>query len=151
MSQQASPTIEEVHERPVSTAKAILKEFWIKEDWWAVWLGLGIITTAALLFLNGSSISWIAVSPTKWSMLSQLAEQLSANAFRYAVQLGFFGALFTLATSSIGYKPAKFISSFFSFTYFPSASLRWAIGINPKSIISNLLWLRWQWACSFPT
>ena len=40
-------------------------ELWRKEDWWAVWLGLGAALAAYALFVNGSSIAWLAVSPPK--------------------------------------------------------------------------------------
>jgi uncharacterized integral membrane protein (TIGR00698 family) len=85
---------------------------WSKEDWWAVWLGLGIIMLAYVFYLGGSSISWIAVSPTKWSTLSQLITQLSANALRYLALLGAFLILFTAVTSFMGQRPKAFIASF---------------------------------------
>jgi hypothetical protein len=33
------------------------REVWLKEDWWAIWLGLGIVLVAYLFFANGSSIA----------------------------------------------------------------------------------------------
>ena len=78
------------------------QEFWLKEDWWAVWLGLGIVILAYVFYLTGSSISWIAVAPTKWSTLSQLATQFSTNAIRYLALLGVFLILFTIVISFIG-------------------------------------------------
>ncbi len=88
------------------------QEFWLKEDWWAVWLGLGIVILAYVFYLGGSSISWIAVAPAKWSTLDQLATQLSTNAVRYLALLGSFLILFTLVVSFIGQKPKDFIPSF---------------------------------------
>src|SRR5580658_5198891 len=82
------------------------------EDWWAVWLGLGIIILAYVFYLAGSSISWIAVAPAKWSTFSQLATQLSTNGIRYLALLGAFLILFTIVTSFIGQKPKAFIPSF---------------------------------------
>jgi uncharacterized integral membrane protein (TIGR00698 family) len=88
------------------------QEFWSKEDWWAVWLGLGIIILAYIFYLSGSSISWIAVAPAKWSTLSQLAAQFSVNGIRYLALLGAFLALFTIVIKFIGQKPRAFIPSF---------------------------------------
>ena len=88
------------------------QEFWLKEDWWAVWLGLGIVMLAYLFYLTGSSISWIAVAPAKWSTFSQLATQFSTNATRYLALLGAFLILFTIVISFIGQKPKAFIPSF---------------------------------------
>ncbi|HXQ66879.1 MAG: hypothetical protein ACHQRJ_20460 [Alphaproteobacteria bacterium] len=31
-------------------------ELWRKEDWWAIWLGLGIVVVAYLLFANAFSL-----------------------------------------------------------------------------------------------
>jgi uncharacterized integral membrane protein (TIGR00698 family) len=88
------------------------QEFWLKEDWWAVWLGLAIVILAYVFYLSGSSISWIAVAPTKWSTLSQLATQFSTNAIRYLALLVGFLVLFTIVISFIGQKPRAFIPSF---------------------------------------
>jgi uncharacterized integral membrane protein (TIGR00698 family) len=88
------------------------QEFWLKEDWWAVWLGLGIVILAYVLYFGGSSISWIAVAPTKWSTGSQLATQFSANALRYLALLVACLICFTIVISFIGQKPRAFIPSF---------------------------------------
>jgi uncharacterized integral membrane protein (TIGR00698 family) len=88
------------------------QEFWSKEDWWAVWLGLGIVALAYVFYLNGSSISWIAVSPGKWSTFSQLGTQFAKNGIKYFALLGVFLALFTIVISFIGQKPKAFIPAF---------------------------------------
>jgi len=88
------------------------QEFWLKEDWWAVWLGLGIVILAYVFYLSGSSISWIAVSPAKWSNGAQLSAQLSATAIRYVALLAVLLVLFTIVVSFIGQKPKQFIPSF---------------------------------------
>lgn len=87
-------------------------EFWSKEDWWAVWLGLGIVLLAYVFFLSGSSISWIAVAPAKWSNLSQLATQLSTTGIRYLALLAALLILFTIVIKFIGQKPKEFIPAF---------------------------------------
>ncbi len=88
------------------------QEFWSKEDWWAVWFGLGIVVLAYVFYLNGSSISWIAVAPSKWSNLSQLAVQFSKNGVKYLALLGAFLILFTIVTSFVGQKPKAFVPAF---------------------------------------
>src|SRR5580704_4371554 len=88
------------------------QNFWSKEDWWAVWLGLGIIILAYVFYLAGSSISWIAVAPAKWSTLSQLTGQFSTNGIRYLALLGVFLILFTVVISFIRQRPRAFIPSF---------------------------------------
>jgi uncharacterized integral membrane protein (TIGR00698 family) len=88
------------------------QEFWGKEDWWAVWLGLGIVILACLLYVSGSGISWIAVAPAKWSALSQLGAQVSKNGVRYLALLGVFIVLFSIVVSFIGQKAKDFIPAF---------------------------------------
>ena len=88
------------------------QEFWLKEDWWAVWLGLGIVILAYVFYLSGSSISWIAVSPTKWSTFSDLATQFSKNGIRYLALLAALLIVFTTVISFIGQKPKAFIPAF---------------------------------------
>jgi uncharacterized integral membrane protein (TIGR00698 family) len=75
------------------------KEFWSKEDWWAVWLGLGIVILAYIFYFSGSSISWIAVAPAKWSTLSDIGTQLSKNGIRYLALLAAFLILFSIVVS----------------------------------------------------
>src|ERR1700730_16584778 len=62
------------------------RELWLKEDWWAIWLGLGIVVVAYVFFANGANIRWIAVTPSKWSTLAQLGAHFAGNYDRYIVQ-----------------------------------------------------------------
>jgi uncharacterized integral membrane protein (TIGR00698 family) len=88
------------------------RELWLKEDWWAIWLGLGIVLLAYVFFANDSSIRWIAVTPAKWSTFSQLGAHFSAHAVRYFAQFAAWLAIFTVALSALGYKARDFIISF---------------------------------------
>jgi uncharacterized integral membrane protein (TIGR00698 family) len=87
-------------------------EFWRKEDWWAVWLGLGTALIACALFANGSSIGWLAVAPPKWSTLSQIVLHFQANAARYVAQFAVLLGMFTAAASLIGYSARHFVPGF---------------------------------------
>jgi len=88
------------------------QEFWLKEDWWSVWLGLGIVLIAYGLFAAGSSLSWIAVAPAKWKTFADLGAQFSQNGWRYAAQCAALVGLFSLATFFMGQRPRQFIPSF---------------------------------------
>jgi uncharacterized integral membrane protein (TIGR00698 family) len=88
------------------------RELWLKEDWWAIWLGLGIVLVAYLFFANGASIKWLTVTPAKWSTLSQLGAHFAANYVRYIAQFVGWLVVFTVALSALGYKAREFIPSF---------------------------------------
>ena len=95
---------------PVSTGS--WRELWAKEDWWAIWLGLGIVIVGYLLFAQGSSLRWIAVTPPRWTSFSQLGAHFAANADRYIVQLLLWLAIFSVAARALGWKVNEFIPSF---------------------------------------
>ena len=88
------------------------RELWLKEDWWAVWLGLGIVVIGYILFANGASLKWIAVTPEKWSSLGQLGAHFAANWLRYFAQFASWLVLFSVALTALGYGPRNFIPSF---------------------------------------
>ena len=88
------------------------RELWLKEDWWAIWLGLGIVVIAYVAFANGSSIRWIAVTPAKWSSTAQLGAHFAANIDRYVAQFIAWLAVFSLALGALGYKAREFIPAF---------------------------------------
>src|ERR1700734_1571112 len=85
------------------------QELWLKEDWWAIWLGLGIVIVAYLLFANGSSIKWIAVTPAKWSTLAQLGAHFAGNFDRYVAQFVLWLAVFSVALGALGHKLRAFV------------------------------------------
>src|ERR1700749_4011943 len=87
-------------------------ELWRKEDWWAIWIGLGIVLVAYALFVNGSSLKWIAVTPAKWSTFDQLAKHFADNAVRYGAQLVLWIVVFSIALTALGHKARDFIPAF---------------------------------------
>ena len=95
------------------------RELWTKEDWWAVWLGLGLVMTAYLLFSAGSSLRWIAVTPATWSQWTDLARHFAANWPRYVAQFVLWLTLFSLALSLMGYRAREFMPAF-AFVYLVS-------------------------------
>src|SRR5579872_4941765 len=88
------------------------RELWLKEDWWAIWLGLGIVLVAYLFFANGSSIKWLAVTPVKWSTPSQLGAHFAGNYLRYIAQFIAWLTVFAVALSALGYKARALVPSF---------------------------------------
>ena len=88
------------------------RELWRKEDWWAIWLGLGIVAVGYFFFAGGSSIKWIAVTPAKWSTAGQLGAHFAADWPRYLAQFAGWLAVFSLALTALGHKAREFIPSF---------------------------------------
>jgi uncharacterized integral membrane protein (TIGR00698 family) len=83
-----------------------------KEDWWAIWIGLGLIAVAVALFAGGSSIKWIAVAPQKWSHLSDVPQQLKAHALQYGALFVLWAAAFGLGAAALGIKITRFLPAF---------------------------------------
>jgi uncharacterized integral membrane protein (TIGR00698 family) len=96
----------------VATTPTRWRELWLKEDWWAIWLGLGIVILAYAFFANGSSIRWLAVTPAKWSNFAQLGAHFAANYVRYIAQFIAWLAVFSIALAALGHRPREFVPSF---------------------------------------
>jgi uncharacterized integral membrane protein (TIGR00698 family) len=88
------------------------RELWLKEDWWAVWLGLGIVLVAYALFAHGHSLEWVAVSPAKWSGWSDLGNHFSENWPRYLAQFALWAVLFSIALRALGQQVGQFLPAF---------------------------------------
>jgi uncharacterized integral membrane protein (TIGR00698 family) len=83
-----------------------------KEDWWAIWIGLGLIAAAIVLFANGSSIKWIAVAPQKWSHFANVSDQLKAHGTQYAALFVLWAAALGLGAAALGIRLSRFLPAF---------------------------------------
>lgn len=88
------------------------KELYLKEDWWAIWLGLGIVIVAFAFFTSGSSIKWIAVHPAKWATMSEMWTHLSSHSVQYLAQFVMWSVIFSVSIKALGYKLSEFLPSF---------------------------------------
>jgi uncharacterized membrane protein YadS len=70
------------------------------------------VLAALILFAQGSSLAWLAVTPAKWSSFAQLGAHFSTNYPRYLAQFVPWAAVFTVALTTLGYKAREFILSF---------------------------------------
>jgi len=101
-------------------------ELWRREDWWAIWAGVGIVLVGYILYANGSSLKWIAVTPAKWGNNSDLLAHFSDNASRYVAQFALWLAIFAVALAAMGHRLRHFAWSF-TFLYLISIAI-FAIG-----------------------
>lgn len=90
------------------------KEFWLKEDWWAIWLGLGIVAATYLFYVSGNSaiMKYLAVTPGKWDTLDKMFSGLVNDLPRYGVQFVAWMAILAVSLSIMGHKMSEFIPSF---------------------------------------
>jgi len=112
------------------------RELIAKDDWWAIWIGLGLVAAAIVLFEFHSSLKWIAVAPQKWSTLADLGAQLGANAPRYLALFLLWSVLFGLATAALGIRIAHFLPAFL--ILFVLAGLIYLLGLWDQASRYNL-------------
>ncbi len=90
-----------------------ISSLWKKEDWWAVWLGLGIVMVAIVFFLAGSTLVPLAVSPPQdWTAFSRVTEHFAGTWPRYILLFAVFGVIFTLSTAVMGFRAKQFLPGF---------------------------------------
>ncbi len=89
-----------------------LEKLWKTEDYWAVWLGLGIVVIALAAYFSGGTIKGWAVKPGSWSALSGLGSDLAGHGLGYLIIFGLFGVVFTISMAVMGRSVKEFIPGF---------------------------------------
>ena len=83
-----------------------------KEDWLAIWIGLGLVLTAIALFATGSSIRWLAIAPQKWHTVPEALGQIRDHAIQYLALFALWTALFGIGVRVLGFRFRDFVASF---------------------------------------
>ena len=89
-----------------------LESLWKTEDWWSVWMGLGLVLVALAAFWAGGSIKGWAVTPARWSTLSAAGRDLAAHAWGYGVIFLLFGTAFAVSMAIMGRNVRRFLAGF---------------------------------------
>lgn len=84
----------------------------LTEDWWAVWLGLGIVLMALIVFLAGGTISGWAVTPGSWDSGGRLVADFVKHFPSYLILFGGWLVIFTLSCGIMGQPLKQYIPGF---------------------------------------
>src|ERR1700676_3264481 len=99
---------EQSHSR-VSVRLSPWSELFRKEDWWAIWIGLGLVAVAVAMFANGGRIKWIAVALQKWSHLANAGAQLQTHDAQYASLFVLWAVSLVIEAAALGIKVSRFL------------------------------------------
>jgi uncharacterized integral membrane protein (TIGR00698 family) len=89
-----------------------LRELIGKEDWLAIWIGLGLVLAAVALVALGGSIKWLAIAPQKWHSLPEATAQVREHALQYLALFAVWSVLFGLGVRALGFRVVDFVASF---------------------------------------
>ena len=88
------------------------QKLWKTEDWWSVWLGLGIVVVAIIALWMGTSIKGWAVLPGKVTGMGNVWADLAKNFGGYLTIFIVFGVVFSFSMRLMGHKLGQFIPGF---------------------------------------
>lgn len=92
--------------------KSRWSDLYKKEDWWAIWLAIGIIAVAMIFFFSGSTIKPIAVKPPVWEHSGSLTAHFAAKWPWYVAQFVMWLVIFAFSIRVMGLKVGEFLPGF---------------------------------------
>jgi uncharacterized integral membrane protein (TIGR00698 family) len=110
---------------PPAPAVTGWKELYLKEDWWAIYLGIGLMLVVLIAFSLGNyTIKSLVINPggIKWSSPAQLLRHFQQNFHFYLLQLFFWLVVFGISTGIMGIRPSQFLPGFI-FLYILSVAM----------------------------
>jgi uncharacterized membrane protein YadS len=121
---------------PAPASQRGWNSLWTVEDWWSIWIGLGLVALAIALLKSGSSLRWLAIAPAKWHSLADLAAHFTREWPRYLALFVVWSALFGAGGRALGLPLRRFLPSFLF--VFVTAALIYSIGQWDQSTRFNL-------------
>ncbi len=120
------------------------QKLWKTEDWWSVWLGLGLVLVAIIALWSGTSIKGWAVLPGKVSDFGKVWADLAKNFGGYLTIFIVFGLVFSFSMKLMGHKLSHFIPGFIilfvgSLIIFYLAGLQFMIDFNIEAPLLALI------------
>ncbi len=89
------------------------KELYLKEDWWAIYLGLGIVIAATAFFYTGNPfLKSLSILPPTWTESEKLIQHFSSKIGWYILQFIIWLIVFGISTKILGFKQSEYIPSF---------------------------------------
>ena len=89
-----------------------IQKLWKTEDYWAVWLGIGIVLLALAAYSTGGTIAGWAVKPSSWSTIEGLSADVAKHLPHYLIIFAVFGVVFTFSMAFMGRNVRQFIPGF---------------------------------------
>ena len=99
----------------MTAKKSVWSPLWETEDYWAIWLGLGVIVFAQVMYATGHAggLAGFAVAPpSDWTSLGPIMQHLAANWLRYAVLFLAFLGIFTSSVRIMGHDVRRYVPGF---------------------------------------
>jgi uncharacterized integral membrane protein (TIGR00698 family) len=97
---------------PAPAAPSGWADLYRKEDYWAIWLGLGLVLLALGLHWAGASLRGFAVAPPRWDTGAGLAAHFGQAWFRYVALGATFLTVFAGAGAAMGYRVRPYLAGF---------------------------------------
>lgn len=88
------------------------------EDYWAIWLGLGVVFLTLAFFWAGATIKPYVVVPGEWKTFSDAAKDLAANYQAYILLFLGLLAVLTASAAAMGVSPKHFMPGFVVLFFF---------------------------------
>jgi len=95
-----------------ATQKSQWTDLYKKEDWWAIWLALGIILAALAFFFGGSTIKAIAVKPPVWENFQTITGHFAGKWPWYLALFLLWTVVFSISMRIMGHKVAEYVVGF---------------------------------------